>query len=216
MKAPSKVDKYLRAQGFGYSKPYYQRLHQQLPIVECLHFGKQTPGLLLHLMVVYVDKEGGPQISPREIEVVYPDGRLSAVPSTFEREKFFVPDDADKLVETIASVGFTHLAKLADPALMVQVLSFLMGDVGHEACLDTFPELGQPWARRTTTPFRLRSKAAYLNLLGRFDEAGKLLCDAAVQSQNPFDAKVCEDAKAGEIRFLAETKDYLRGIGART
>ena len=47
MKAPTKVDKFLIANGFTYRRPYYQRLSRRVPLMECLNFSKHKPGLML-------------------------------------------------------------------------------------------------------------------------------------------------------------------------
>jgi hypothetical protein len=213
MKASAKLDGFLRARGFGYGKPYYQRLHEHLPVIECVHLAKHPPGILMHIKVVYADRDGGPQISPIELDVLYADGRASGIPSIHEAEAFWAGSRLDEMVDTFAGAGLTHLRRLTDPALMVETYEFLTGSASNSRCLSAFPELLQPWVSRAVTPVRSMSHAAYLNLQGRFEEAKSIIGQIARPSA--FDQKILGDAEVGEIRFLEDARKYLRSIGAR-
>jgi hypothetical protein len=60
------------------------------------------------------------------------------------------------------------------------------------------------------TPVRLMCKAAYLNLLDRFEEAKVVIAQVSGKSKNPFDDKIEGDADIGRIRFLSDVRNALQ------
>jgi len=209
MKAPTKVDKFLIANGFTYRRPYYQRLSRRVPLMECLNFSKHKPGLMIHVVTAYVDPNGGPQISPMELSVMYVDGRFSGAPGALEIKGFWNASATDQLIEGLDSFGFRQLDRLATPELMLRTVDFLLGSKESD-CLVEFPELAQPWVERKVTPVRLMCKAAYLNLLDRFEEAKVVIAQVSGKSKNPFDDKIEGDADIGRIRFLSDVRNALQ------
>jgi hypothetical protein len=214
MKAPRRIDSYLKEQRFGYSQSYYQRLHRYLPLVECVHFGRHEPGILIHLTTGYVDQGGGPQISPLEISVLYSDGRFSGVPSSFEKEGFWNVQENDKIIDALSNSGVQQFMRISDAALMIGTFDYLMGDDAASSCLSAFPELSQPWVARGATPLRLMSKAAYLNVEGRFGEAQQVISAICEKQRSPFDEKILTDSELCRIQYQNDNEDYLSSIGA--
>jgi hypothetical protein len=214
MKAPRRVDSYLKTQRFGYSQSYYQRQHCYLPLVECIHFGRHEPGILIHLTAGYIDRGGGPQISPLEISVLYSDGRFSGVPSSLEQEGFWNVTDDDKIIDALSTSGVQQFMHISDPAFMIGTFDYLMGDDAASSCLSAFPELAKPWVSRGSTPLRLMSKAAYLNVEGRFGEAQQTISTICEKQRSPFDEKILADAELCQIQYQKDNEDYLSSIGA--
>lgn len=200
MKAPKKVDTYLRDEGFGYAKPYYLRHNLNRKLDESWLFSKGPEGLSLQAMMFYPEGEGGMGVSPTEIGFFYADGRISGTPSRDWQEAFWDPKAVDVLIAALAGHGAAYLAQLGDPELMIRVYDFLMSDPSSGAlCPPEFPELARPWILRKSTPNRLTGKAAYLALLGRFAEATSLIAQIPPKLLTPGDLKILADAEAGEV-----------------
>lgn len=216
MKAPNKIDAYLRGEGFGYAKPYYLRHNLRRKLNESWLFSKDPEGLSLQAMVFYPEGEGGMSVSPAEIGFLYADGRVSGTPSRDWREAFWDPKAVDVLIAALAGHGAHYLAQLNDPKLMIAVYDFLMSDAGSgNTCPPEFPELARPWVLRKVTPNRLRGKAAYLALLGRFAEAKSLIAQISSNLLTPGDRKILADAEVGEVHVPPEAIAFLTETGAR-
>jgi len=216
MKAPNKIDKYLRGEGFGYAKPYYLRHNSRGKLDESWLFSRDPEGLSLQAMVFYPEGEGGMGVSPTEIGFLYADGRVSGTPSRDWREAFWDPKAVDVLIAALAGHGAHYLAQLSDPELMIRVYEFLMSDAASgSVCPPEFPELARPWVLRKVTPNRLTGKAAYLALLSRFAEAQHLIAQISPKMLTPGDRKILADAEAGEVRVPPEAVAFMRGIGAQ-
>jgi len=211
MRAPRKIDKFLTDIGYGYGDNYYQRLSEKFPVSTFFHFGKHPAGLLSHIGVCYLVSNGGTTISPDELEVLRADGALEGIPSSFENEAFWAATEQDRLLATVSGDGLAWLERLCTPVLMVNVYDYLMGgDIPAP-----LPQLERPYIRRKSTPMRIRSKSAYLNLLGRYEESRTLLAEIHPKLITPTDRKIISDAAVGRVGVPPEAMDYFRKIGAR-
>jgi hypothetical protein len=216
MKAPAKIDKALRASGFGYAKPYYLRHNLQAKLTLGWLFGKEAEGLTAQAIAFYPEGESGMGVSPVEIGCLYPDGRAAMLPDRDMLEAFWDPKDADALVSGLSGAGSQLLDRFCDADLMTRVYSFLIDPAAIPAAAPVeFPELCRPWVERKSTPNRLSGKAAYLTLMGQFDEAIQLLARIPAKLVGDGDRKILADAQARRVIVPPESLAYLRGIGAR-
>lgn len=216
MRAPAKVDAYLRAEGFGFAKPYYLRHNPRLKLDQSWLFATEEAGLVIRAMVFYPVGRSGIGVSPMEIDCLYPDGRSSIEPDRGMLEAFWNPRNTDAIVAGLSSAGVELLSCLCDPDLMTRVYSFLLDPVASLATAPPqFPELCRPWVVRRSTPNRLSGKAAYLTLMGCFDEAIELLAQIPPKLVGAGDRKILADAQARQVVVPPESIAYLRDIGAR-
>ncbi len=216
MKAPAKVDEYLRAAGFGYAKPYYLRHNPRQKLDESWLFGKEVEGLVIRAMVFYPEGKSGVGVSPMEVDCLYPDGRAAIQPDRSVLDAFWNPKDADAIVSRLSGSGTELMNHFCDPELMTRVYSFLIDPAARDTTAPAeFPELCRPWVNRNSTPNRLSSKAAYLTLMGRFDEAIELLARIPPKLFSSGDRKILADAQSRHVIVPPESLAYLRGVGAR-
>ena len=215
MKAPAKVDKALRAGGFGYGRPYYLRHNLQAKLTVGWLFGKESEGLTMQAMAFYPEGESGMCVSPIEVGCLYPDGRAAMPPDRSMLEAFWEPEDTDALLSGLSGPGGPLLDRFCDAEAMARVYSFLMDPVASPAAAPVeFPELCRSWIERKSTPNRLSGKAAYLTLMGQFDEAIQLIARIPVNLVGDGDRKILADAHARHVIVPPEGLAYLRSIGA--
>lgn len=216
MKLPSKIEKHLRAEGFGYAKPYYLRHNGRRKIDEAWLFGSHAEGFTIQAMIFYPEGESGMGISPIEVSYLYSDGTVSGPPSSDLRVAFWDRGAPEAIIEALASRGDAYLEKLGRSDLMVRVFEYLIAEPDSPiSCPIEFPELARPWVLRKATPNRRRGIAAYLNLLGRFQEAESHISTIPSQLITEGDRKILSDARAGVVCVPPEAISFLREIGAR-
>lgn len=205
------IQGWLLEAGFGRGDyNYYQRGSLRAPLVEIVYFSKEPEGLEVHVGVGYFSDEidgGGTVISPPEYGALYAEGTLG---SSFKA--CGVPGRPRDIAQFLSRELDPAFATLSAPSLMLEVYSYLMGEV--EAPPEPFLTL-QYYLERKITPNRLLCAAAYNNIASRFDHAVECLKQIPERLFTADDGKIMRDAEQGRITVPEVALRYLESIGAR-
>jgi hypothetical protein len=171
MRAPPKINKLLVSEGFGFAYGSYWRPRSNLELETEICLSKFREKWVYRVNVFYPHSDGAIGIAPMELCGYHSDGSQDPECLPFALDN---PQDWSNVSLRI----FRNIDHLANTELMIQVLKYMMGEINKldQIALQAMPWLTQLEANQIRmSPSRLLSACTYLNLSGRFDEAGEYL-----------------------------------------
>lgn len=217
MKAPAGIHRALLQRGFGYGDGHYMGLIDRGPLSCEIRFdrGRCFDGaMLIRVMLFYPIASSSAGIVPLVVSCLRADERLWIQPDDDQVELFFTPEMLRRLAEDVCSQIFESIGLLSNAGVMLALVDFLMG---------AGPPPPSPFSYVQSTPYLvlkptvhlLFSKVAYLNFMGDFENAMRVITESQLSGRldDPIVAKFAEDARRKKIVRSVANDAYLKGLG---
>jgi hypothetical protein len=201
MKLPAKVEKDLLSRGYIYKHREYWRKKGKL--FQYIRPEKDSKGFSFYVNLRYpISEEDSLAIAPPVLDGVHANGYICGDFGADDHDSYLDPKDTDRMIEFLNTHVENHLDRLMDAELMIRVYQYLRGKASNDKGItEVFPVLSECHQREA--PVNLEGIAAYLNLLGRFEEAKEyvLLYKENISRPSTID-KILRDAEDKKIQYF--------------